>query len=46
MVTARLDDPAACVPVALAVAILHPGHFRIAVEAPDKYVRRHAMPRQ
>jgi hypothetical protein len=45
MVTVRLDDPAVCVPVALTVAILHPGHFRIAVEAPDEHVRKHAMPR-
>lgn len=45
MVTVRLDDPAVCVPVALTVAILHPGHFRIAVEAPDEHLRVQTMPR-
>jgi DNA-binding GntR family transcriptional regulator len=37
IVTVRLDDPATRIPVALTVAILHPAHFRIAVEAFDDH---------
>lgn len=43
MVAVRLDDPAVCLPVALTVAILHPGHLRIAVETPDEDLCRYAM---
>jgi hypothetical protein len=45
MATVRLDDPAVCVPVALTVAILHPGHFRVAVEAPDQRLHKRPVPR-
>jgi DNA-binding GntR family transcriptional regulator len=44
IITARLDDPAIRVPVALTVAILHPGHFRIAIETPDVHGRKCPAP--
>ena len=46
MVTVRLDNLDTCVPVALTVAVLHPAHFRIAVEASDLYAApKHQTPR-